>query len=255
MTPFSSYENIVHMSGEIPLVKQQPGQPTPQMPTPQAKSSDMSAIWKKLLANKSLALTSVVFVVSIAMTAYIIVAPSRDTKSNPIAYMAQSTPTPALIATIVPTSPNTSPTDTSTPTLTPTPTGTVETWKTYANSTYGYTIQYPTDWTYKDLGSLEPKVPSYVVFNMTTASGSARSISVGVSTRTYTDQLAIEGTGGTLVTFGGITGSKQNFKDSNGSQSISIILPRTNDLLMLRSKSPFITIFNSMISTLKVTTN
>ncbi len=216
--------------------------------------SQFRAFDKRFSSFKSLPLFFAILALSMGMAMYILLAPAKETASNPVAYTAQSTPTPALI--ITPTTPITASSTAIMPTnsLSPTPTGSIEAWKTYTNAQYGYNIKYPSDWTLQDLGTLEPKVPSYVVFNLNTASASARSISVAVSTRTYTDQLAIEGPNGTLVTIAGLTGSQQNFKDSNGSQSTSIILPRKNDLIMLRSKTPFMSTFTMMLSTLKITT-
>lgn len=137
-----------------------------------------------------------------------------------------------------------------TPTPTPLPTpGPSTTWKTYTNSVNGYTIKYPPDWRVYNPGSLDPKVPSYITFIPPSATESARLITITISTRTYAEQLAL-GTSSSAITAAGIQGTKQFFQDSNGAQSTAVILPRSNNLLILRTKTEALSTFNLMLSTL-----
>lgn len=188
----------------------------------------------------------VIFVLS-GMLTYILVAPSKKTIVSPA---TREIPLAPASPTAVPTATPVKPSPTLTLTLTPTPTLPQTVWNTYSNSTYGYSIKYPPDWIARDLGVLEPKVPSNIAFNPTTASSSSRFITITISNRTYQEQLAL-GSASSSTTIGGITGTRQFFQDSNGQISTAIILPRTSNLLILRSKTPYLTIFNQMITTLQ----
>lgn len=144
------------------------------------------------------------------------------------------------------------PTPTAIPTLNPTPTlSPFAGWKTYQNLQYGYRIMYPPTWKLQDNGSLEPKIPSYIIFNQNTASAGARSITISGSTRTYEEQVAIDGPG-TPVNVANSYAIRQSFRDSNGQQSTAIVIPRVNYLIILRSKSAYITTFNQMLTTLQL---
>lgn len=148
--------------------------------------------------------------------------------------------------------PKTTPTPTLLPTTVPEPTLPSASWKLYNNSTYGYSIKYPPSWKIINLGALEPKIPSYVVINSPSASDSARNITISISTRTYTEQLAL-GASSSATTVGGILGTKQSFSDSDGNTSTVVTLPRTRNLLVFRAKSAYIPIFNQILATLTTT--
>ncbi|HEX8931833.1 MAG TPA: hypothetical protein VF810_01630 [Patescibacteria group bacterium] len=184
----------------------------------------------------------VIFVIS-GMLTYIIVVPSRKTLVSP-ATLSLPTPLPKV---------TTSPTPAGQPLIvvrTPTPNPLTSTsWKTYSNTTYNYTIKYPPDWSVRDLGALEPLVPSNIAFNPITASDSSRLITITINNRSYQTVLAL-GSSSSAVTVGGIQGTRQYFQDSNGQTSTAIILPRTSNLLVLRSKTYYLPIFNLMIATL-----
>ncbi len=193
-------------------------------------------------------LVLILFVLTLAMIIYIVFVPSaRKLSSQTFLALTQNnrpSSTPSIpIPTVTPE--DTSIPDTPTPTLVP-----GISWVTYTNAKYGYSIKYSPDWVVQDQGALEPLVPSFVVFNTNIASTSSRFISVSVSTRSYSDQLAIGGAG-TPITVAAIKGTKEYFQDSSGEQSEDVVLPRTNDLLIIRAKSAYETIFNYMLSTLK----
>lgn len=201
---------------------------------------------QKIKAHKTpVIVASIGVLILTSMITYLVVSPSQETRfapasQEPIAAPPPTrTPTPTSVPTILPSE-------------TPTPTPPSTTWRTYNNATYGYKIQYPPDWTVRNLGVLEPLIPSYVVFNPQTASESARSITISISTRTYSAQLALTGTG-TATTAAGIEGTKQAFQDSDGNTSTVITLPRSTNLLVLRAKTAYLSIFNQMLSTLQST--
>lgn len=230
------------MENEIPYLPQD-GQehPTPPPAKPRLK--------KRLLIFGLGALLIV------SMGTYVIVSPSQDQRS--VAFVPPPeipTPTQELMPTptnkptpeVIPLPTAAPPTSTPTPTIPP---GTA--WKTYANTQYGYRIKYSPDWVAKDLGALEPKIPSYIAFNDKYASDSSRFITIGVTTRTYEEQLAL-GASSSAITVAGIKGTKQFFQDSDGNTSTVVVLPMTNHLIVLRAKTPYLTYFNLMLSTLYV---
>lgn len=142
----------------------------------------------------------------------------------------------------------------STATPFPSPTPTIDMtagWPSYTNSQWGYSIKYPPGWVIQNISPLEPKVPSYIIFNDKTASPSSRSITISVSNRTYVEQLAIGGAGSSIL-IAGIRGTQEYLKDSNGNQSVTIILPRASDLILLHAKLIYATFFNEMLQTFKL---
>lgn len=225
-------------------------QPLPQQPiTPGGPFSPQQAFLLKIKAHKTTVIIAGVGVILFfGMITYLVVSPSQKTLVAPITQDPQTTlPTISLAPTLSSASPTSLP-----PTLTPVPTLPSTSWKTYNNSTYNYSIKYPPDWTLQNIGVLEPLIPSYIVFNSPTATASARNISVSISTRTYAAQLAL-GASGSATTVAGIAGTKQSFQDSDGNTSTVITLPRTSNLLVLRAKTAYLTIFNQMITTLQAT--
>lgn len=211
----------------------------PQFPVPKKTLAQKLSEHKKLVI-----LASVVLLLLIGTGTYFIISPARKTIVMPASQ--ENLPPIVSPSTKKATKP------TAGPTATPTPPPSVTSWKTYTNSIYRYNIKYPPAWTVQNLGSLEPKVPSYIVFNPSSASSSARSITVLVSTRTYAEQLAL-GASGSAITVAGIKGTKQSFQDSDGNTSTAVVLPRTGSLLVLRSKTAYLNIFNIMLTTLKIT--
>lgn len=226
--------------------KEQPQQQTPQPTTPHAPPPALKplTIQQKPSHTTAILLLVVGALAVSGMITYILISPSRKTLVAPATI---ENPLKPLVPTIAKTKTTTA---LPSPTLTPIPTLPSTSWKTYTNSLYGYSIKYPPDWTAKDLGALEPKIPSYIVFNPTTASASARSITISVSIRTYAEQLALAASG-SATTVGGITGTKQSFQDSDGNTSTVVTLPRTNTLLVLRAKTKHLTVFNQMLTTLQ----
>ncbi len=191
-------------------------------------------------------LAGVAFIFLSGITGYFVVSPSQETRVAPATEDRSGAP-----PTIIP--PTIAITQTLLPSATPVPTlATSTSWKTYNNATYGYSLKYPSDWTATNLGALEPLIPSYIVFNPPTASSSARYITIAISTRTYTQQLALSASG-SATTVGGIIGTRQYFQDSDGNTSTVVTLPRANNLLVLRAKTAYLTIFNQILTTLQTT--
>lgn len=151
------------------------------------------------------------------------------------------------------------PTPTSTPTIIPTsiptPTPTIDPtsgWLTFTSSKYSYSVKYNPTWLTTDRGILEPKIPTYIVFNPPNATSSARAVAIYVTTRTYQEQIALSSANGTATTIAGITGTEQELRDSNNIETTRVILPGTTWLYVLEGKKSQIAIFNQMLQTFKV---
>lgn len=142
-------------------------------------------------------------------------------------------------------------TPTASPTAIPDPTAG---WKVYTNSIYGYSIKYPPDWTATDLGQLEPKVPSFVTLNPNTEKASpsaALSITISSSTRTATEVAALKSQTRQSITVSGLTGIKTTERDSNGNESLHVVLYGKNYVYILVGKKKYESTFNLIYPTFK----
>jgi hypothetical protein len=224
-----------------------PSQTPPAAPSP--LTPPRQSFLEKIKAHKPLViLLSVVIIFLSGITGYFVISPSQETLVAPATEDRSGAPPIVASPTastndLNPTSPPTTPV----PTLAP-----ASNWQTYTNVLYDYSIKYPSDWTVTNLGVLEPLIPSYIVFNPKTASTSARYITIAVSTRSYTQQLALAASGNP-TTVGGILGTRQAFQDSDGNTSTVVTLPRTSNLLVFRGKTIYLPIFNQMLTTLQTT--
>lgn len=140
---------------------------------------------------------------------------------------------------------------TETPTLTPTPsTTTIENWNTYINKQYNYSIQYPMDWTVQNQGQLSVLIPNFVVFNPNSASGSANSVTISYSTRTYQQDLTLNPQAGTPITVASVSGTQKVLQDSDGNTTISIMIPlANNNSIIFNANQLYKNIFNTMLTT------
>lgn len=185
----------------------------------------------------------------------IVIMSVTDNKTQPKAQAVNLPPLEQFDQSLLSPTPTATPeasllTPTASPTATPDPTAG---WKTYTNSTYGYSIKYPPTWTATDLGQLEPKVPSFVTLNPSGSSPSATlAITVSSSTRTYAENLALKSKTTTAVIISGVTASKTNEKDSDGNQSISIVIPGSTYTYILVAKKAYETNFNQIYPTFKL---
>ena len=230
---------------------------TPQeQPSEQTPKTPPSHFLTALTTQKKSILFGLGFLAILSMGTYAFIAPSQDIRS-----IASLPSTPPSTPTFMPDAPTSTPTPLSTPSISipsptkkPTPTKNPNTpWQTFVSTKYGYSIKYDPDWTVRDLGVLEPKIPSYINIHPKSASSSSRFITLSVTTRTYEEQLAL-GSSSSAITVSGIKGTKQFFKDSDGNTSTVVILPRKKDLIVLRAKTIYHSIFDIMLSTLVLTT-
>lgn len=141
---------------------------------------------------------------------------------------------------------------TSTPIVVPT-IAYITSWNIFTNSQYSYSIQYPSDWKVLNKGTLEPKIPSYIIFNPDTATDSARAVSIASTSRTYSEQLALVSGNGTAITVDGVKGTRQELKDSQGNQRVRVVLPTSPYVFVLDTKTEFEGTFLQMLRTFKLT--
>lgn len=144
------------------------------------------------------------------------------------------------------------------PTPTQIPTPTVDpgiSWLTYNNPTYDYSILYPPDWNEQSVTSADPMVPSFIVFNPNSATSSATTVTLTISDRSYQDQVAINGgtNAGNPITVASIHGTEQLLQDSDGNQTDSVILPLSNNIIIINGAGAYNSIFTTMLSTLRFT--
>lgn len=223
--------------------------------------SQLGTFWK---INKGVILALVfILIISFGTGAYVLSTEKKASLSTIKTVSLQGdtginvviTPTTALsnnIAAQIPTT-TTASTLTATPMASVTPTSTTSAtadWLTYTGK-YGYSIKYPKDWTANSQTQSDPKIIEYVVFNPP-ASGSAYTITISHSTRSYQESSAIGATLSTPITVASVSGVKKTEQDSNGNVTIHVVLPiKTTDSLIFYAKNAFSSIFDQMLSTLK----
>lgn len=210
-----------------------------------------------LRINKTIIISIVVLtIISLGSTTYMLVSPKqkKNLSSNELVNETIIMPSAAPEDNTSVSNLDTPAKITSTPTITPAPTtDPTNNWNTYTNSNYKYSIKYPLDWTVKNLGQLEPKVPSFVVFNPKDATETAKMITISYSTRTYDEAMAIGATNSEIIKVGTISAAKKTEQDSNRNELIHIIIPLKNNTntLIFYAKSAYKTIFDQMLPTLK----
>lgn len=238
--------------------------PTPENPTlaPMPKNPFRQRWWQ-LPRTVYIALAAIL-IVSIGSTAYLFLAPSGIFKPAPAKvpfdqnkamesmYGPSNTPTPTTASSVILVDGPT-PTGTVSGSPTPTPDVTVA-WLTYKNYAYGYTFKYPSDWTVTDMGNLEPKIPSYLTINPSSVAtpSTALNMTVGASTRTFEEEIALRSSMRTTLSVNGMQGSLTDQRDSNGNIKYNLVLKGTKYTYILVGKSIFFSIFTPFYSTFKL---
>jgi len=162
--------------------------------------------------------------------------------------IAHPTPTDALLP-VTTNAPLVSPTDSPTPT----PVDPTTSWRTYTNTTYGYSIKYPPDWVASDSGQLEPLIPSYILFNPIGSSAASRSITISYTTRTSAQLGAIYGIAGKQMTVDNFSATEYNETDSDGNQTTTVIFPVGINALLFFSQNQYEATLMNMLGTFKLT--
>lgn len=236
--------------------------PTPENPTlaPMPKNPFRQRWWQ-LPKTVYIALAAVA-IISIGSTAYLFLAPSGIFKPKvkvavdqnaaiEAMYGPSNTPTPIPDSDALANSPT--PTGTALGTPTPTPDSTAS-WLTYKNTSYSYSFKYPPDWRVTNLGSLEPKIPSYLTINPSSVAtpSTTLTMTIGASTRTFDEEVALRASKRTVLTINGITASLTEEKDSGGNIKYNVVLKGTKYTYILVGKNAYYSIFTPFYSTFKL---
>lgn len=135
-------------------------------------------------------------------------------------------------------------------TATPTPNSTTD-WDTFTNAGYGYSIKHPKEWKATEVGSTDPKVPSFVVLNPDNVASPASSldITISTSTRPYSEVIALKSSTRSAITVSGLTGIKTTERNSDGNESIHVVLSGTKYVYILVAKKKYEGVFNQIYPT------
>jgi hypothetical protein len=126
------------------------------------------------------------------------------------------------------------------------------TWNTFINSKYHYSIKYPIEWTVQKRGQLEPKIPDFVVFNPPDAATTSAIIRISYSLRTFDESKALNSQFGQPIVVASRSGVRKVLQDSNNDISINVILPYSQNSIILFSKEKYSEVFTQMLSTFKI---
>lgn len=187
---------------------------------------------------------------SVGMTGYLLTAnkkppvPNKLTQENII---LTPSPTPLMQKIISNTPLPSTPTPT---TILANPTAS---WSAYISSKYYYSIKYPLNWTAQITAQQDPKILEYVVFNPVATKAGTLSITLSYGTRTYSEALALDPQIGETIVVASVSAIKKNSKDSNGYKARNVIVPFGSNTIILNAKDVYSSLFNQMLTTLKLT--
>ena len=194
-------------------------------------------------------------IVSFSTTGYLLIANNKVSPPNRISQV-HILPTPRAETASLPIVSPSLPTSTPTPTLTP-PTSLKKdptaTWSAFVSAKYSYSIKYPPSWTAQITIQQDPKILEYVVFNPAATKAGTLSITLSYGTRTNKEALALDPQLGESMIVASVSAIKKNSKDSNGNKSTNVIVPFGSNTIIFNAKDSFASLFNQMLSTLKLT--
>ncbi len=129
----------------------------------------------------------------------------------------------------------------------------IATWSAFTSSKYSYSIKYPPNWDTQITAQQDPKILEYVVFNPVATKAGTLSITLSYGTRTYAQALALDPQIGESIIVASVSATKKNSKDSNYNKATNIIVPFESNTIIFNAKDAFASIFNQMLTTLKLT--
>ena len=200
----------------------------------------------------------VLCIISLSSTTYLLMA---NNKEVPILKSVPQTTLEIPSFTPFPTKIISKPTITLTPTLTPTlklPSTSLKTdptasWSAFTSTKYSYSIKYPPLWTAQTITQQDPKILEYVVFNPVATKAGTLSITLSYGTRTNKEALALDPQIGESMIVASVSATKKNSKDSNGYKATNVIVPFGSNTIVFNAKDAFASLFNQMLTTLKLT--
>ena len=160
--------------------------------------------------------------------------------SQPQQAILNASPTASLTATPTP----------KTITFPPDPTAS---WSAFTSAKYSYSIKYPLKWNAQITAQQDPKILEYVVFNPTATKAGTLSITLSYGNRTYTQAQALDPQTGESILVASVSATKKSSKDSNGYKATNVIVPFGSNTIIFNAKDAFSTLFNQMLTTLKLT--
>lgn len=188
---------------------------------------------------------------SVGMTGYLLMTNKKAPVPNRIAQEnIFPTPSPTSLPKVAIS--NTPPPSTPTPTIifvNPT-----ATWSAFTSPKYSYSVKYPPSWTVQTITQTDPKILEYVIFNPVATKAGTLSITLSYGTRTYTEALALDAQQiGENIIVASVAATKKNSKDSNGYKASNVIVPFGSNTIIFNAKDTFVSLFNQMLTTLKLT--
>lgn len=126
-------------------------------------------------------------------------------------------------------------------------------WSAFASSKYSYSIKYPPNWTAQITTQQDPKILEYVVFNPVSTKAGTLSITLSYGTRTNKEALALDPQIGESIIVASVAATKKNSKDSNGNKATNVIVPFGLNTIVFNAKDAYLSLFNQMLTTLKLT--
>lgn len=223
-----------------------------QIPSEQsAFSTEIESVWeniRRFAKNPVYLGITIVFLLSVGVSSYILFfwhvqSPVSHNPAN-LALPAK-TPAPTQTVQSVPLA------------LSPTPVATTAAysffnWKTYTSTRSGYTVQYPKDWIASASASTDPLITDLAIFRPATSSASTKAITVSTTTRTAAELLSIYGNNGTALTIASQSATEYDRKDSDGNQSVSIILTESSVSYVFYSLSQYRSLLLQMLTTFQL---
>lgn len=126
-------------------------------------------------------------------------------------------------------------------------------WSAFTSSKYSYSLKYPPNWSAQITAQSDPKILEYVVFNPTATKAGTLSITLAYGTRTYEQAKILDPQTGEAIIVASVSATKKTSKDSNGYKATNVIVPFGSNTIILNAKDAFSSLFNQMLSTLKLT--
>ncbi|OGH42020.1 MAG: hypothetical protein A3H79_00370 [Candidatus Levybacteria bacterium RIFCSPLOWO2_02_FULL_36_8b] len=126
-------------------------------------------------------------------------------------------------------------------------------WSAYVSTKYSYSVKYPPGWNAQITTQQDPKILEYVVFNPTATKAGTLSITLSYGNRTYTQAQALDPQTGESILVASVSATKKSSKDSNGYKATNVIVPFGSNTIIFNAKDAFSTLFNQMLTTLKLT--
>ena len=224
----------------------------------QPESSKPSLLSKlKLLLSENKFIVIIICalsIISFSTTGYLLVANKTPSPSvnTPSVNLAVSTPPPTLPppkTAEIPTRPL-SPTPNPAVTVTESE---IATWSAFLSAKYSYSIKYLPNWTATISAQQDSKILEYVVFNPKEATTAGTlSITLSYGTRTYSEALVLDPQQGEIITIASTSATKKNKKDSNGNESVSVIIPTGARTIVMYAQKKYQQILDQILSTLKL---